>query len=254
MNKFITMILYALVTFSITAVILYFSYKKLKTDKQIMKAFRIGTIITLIIHYSDFFKELIVNGKIVLTDNLLLIVYPCNLIMWLCVFLSFFNDTNSKVFKIVSEFVSFGGLLCAFLGVILNANYCNNPDLTDFGIFKGLLSHNTMIYSQVLLIVTKRVKLSALRNFFTSTFGVLLMMAFGLYDRLLDILFEVNPSDYNAAMFLFSVPFDSMPWATFPVMMAVGLSVIFVVLNVLELIIYKKGNRWFNKKDLGLKF
>lgn len=225
--------------------------KKIKEEKTKRLILLICSILTVLVHYSSILYHLIAEGDattvIVQNPQYLLPIYPCNVVMWLCIIVALIKDSKSKVFVVLSEFITFFGILSGIIGMSLNFDFIANPTFLDFDVTKGMLSHSFLILNCVLFPVFGYVKISTPRNMLSVLIGVVLLWLIGSYNNLTFGLLTDYPLTSINSMFLVCSPFDGVDWLTFYPIVGIMLIIYFIFFNVFELIAFKKGNRWFNK-------
>ena len=139
-------ILYIAISGSLTALLLILATRLLKSQRQKNGFLKLFAVLTVLLHYSDIWVEFFRTGGTACVSSVhILPVYPCNVMMWMLLIAALMKDKQSLLFRMLSEFCFYGGILCGVLGIVLNENFDNNPTLTDYGVLKGLLSHSTML-------------------------------------------------------------------------------------------------------------
>ena len=111
-----THILYMLISALISAGILVFLYIKVKDEGKKTLALRIMALVTVAIHYSSLWVDFFASGSLTIAPSHLLPIHPCNVCMWLLLAVSYIKNRESRIFKIMAEFVFWGGLVCGSIG------------------------------------------------------------------------------------------------------------------------------------------
>lgn len=239
-----THILYMVISAILTIATLILAYTLVKKEEEKEIFLKYVAIITVILHYSSIWVEFFGNGGS--TDGLegshLLPIYPCHIMMWMLFIVSFIKNKTGKVFTVLAEATFWIGIVCGTIGILLNENYSNTPTLADWSIFKGLLSHSTLLLGCIYLVVGKFIKIRVF-NVVSSAIGLLIFIIDGLFANWL---YAVCGLDEVNAMYLLHSPFESMPWLS-PILMGfAGLSLLFLGLSLYELS-FKKEDRWYSK-------
>jgi hypothetical protein len=182
--------------------------------------------------------------EVVVGSELLLPIYPCHILMWMTLITGFMKNKNSKVFVWLSSFAFYGGVVCASIGILFNENYLANPDITDYGILKGLLSHSTMLLSALYLFVMKYVKIDFIENFKGIVLGLVFLIVDGL---IVNSLFEVFRLPEVNAMYLLNPPYPDFPYINVFSIGIISIFLSFVILNIMELVMLKKEERFLYK-------
>jgi hypothetical protein len=169
----------------LTALLLYVAVKFLKEQRHKNLILKLSAVITVLIHYSDLLVEYLKNnGEAIAGKTYLLPVYPCNIVMWMLLVLAFIENKNGTVFRVLAEFCFVIGTVCGVIGILLNENFADNPTLLDYSIFKGLLSHSTMLFGCIYLYVGRYVKFGIF-NTVSMFFGFSVFVICGIAVNLL---------------------------------------------------------------------
>lgn len=242
----INLSLYNLITFVIIFVIMKICIKKITKDSTKDFVLKFVSVLVVIIHYSslyvDFFSN---NGEAMIENNMILPVYPCNIIMWLLLIVAFTKNKESKTYKSLSEFTFIGGTLCGLIGVLFNINFLNNPDFLDYDILKGLISHTVMIFGTIFLYVFDYVKLEVSRTMKSILNGLVLFSLCGLAINVLFAIFDIPSVN---AMFMLEPPLPNVPFFNFFTIGLLGLILSFIGLNIFENFTLPKEQRWLSDK------
>ncbi|MBQ8319407.1 MAG: hypothetical protein IJX81_00835 [Clostridia bacterium] len=240
----LTHILYMLISAVLSALLLSAAYVWIKKDVQKTLFLKVVATVTVILHYSGIWVEFFGNGGSTagLEGSHLLPIYPCHIMMWLLFVTAFIKNKQSFAFRTLAEFCFWGGIVCGTIGILLNENYSSTPDLRDWSILKGLLSHSTLLIGCIYMRVGSFMKIRVY-NTLSVVIGLMLFIVDGLFANWLYAvcgLPEVN------AMYLLYSPFPSMPWLSPMLMGAVGVSVLLAGLALYELH-FPKEERWYFK-------
>ncbi len=230
-------ILYMVISGVLTAVLLLLAWKFLKKQEQKDQLLKFFAILTVLIHYSDIWVDYFTNnGQVQIASIYILPVYPCNVVMWMLLVAALMRRKERLPFQMLGEFCFYIGTLCSVLGILLNANFDNNPTLADYSILKGLLSHSTMLVGCLYMMTGGYIRVRFF-NAVSVTAGLLTFVLCGIgVNRLYDH-FGMEAPD---GMFLRSNPY--LPVS--PVWPGIGaILLMFLVLGLLELRKKKKEKR-----------
>lgn len=245
MSPFLILTIYNLVTFVLMFFLMILCKRVIKKEKTKDIVLKCISIAVVIIHYSSLYVDYFKNqGSAYIESNMILPVYPCNIIMWLLLIVSLMKKKESKVYKSLSEFTFLGGTICGLIGVLFNINFLNNPNLLDYDIFKGLFSHSVMIFGTIYLFVFNYVELEVVRTTKSILNGLVLFTICGL---VINILFKVFNIPSVNAMFMLEPPFENMPFINFFTIGLTGIIIVFIGLNVYENFALPKEKRWLYK-------
>lgn len=245
------------IVLSITAV--FVAKKTAKTDKTKRIWIIVCACGTVFVHYSSLIYHAI--GHAVAPDqittvleflqcnpNLVLPIYPCNVVMWLCLILAFLPKKDGKTYRFLVNFCFIFGVVSAVVGLAANGDYFNESVAKDYDICKSAVAHAFMLTNVLLLPVFGYFKLDTIKNTINVTIGVVLMAIIGLIDDV--IVLVVGGSDlmkaYNA-MFLLKSPIDGIPFLTFYILGPIFVVATFGILTLIETIKLPKEERWYSK-------
>ena len=163
--------------------------RKENTKDIVLKSVSIAVVL---IHLSSLYVDFFTNkGESVIEDNILLPIYPCNIIMWLLVIVAFMKNKTSKLFNTLAQFTFIVGTVAGVIGVLVNFNFLNNPSLADYDVFKGLLSHWVMIFGTIYIFVFKYIKLEVVNTTKSVFWGLVLFASIGAIINTLFFIFEI---------------------------------------------------------------
>jgi len=145
--------------------------------------------------------------------------------MWMLLIASLIKNKKSAIFRVLAEFCFYGGIVCGVIGILLNANFDSTPTLADYYVLKGMLSHSTMLFGCIYMLVGKFIKIRVF-NALSVTFGLASFVVCGLIVNGLYSIFGMQSPD---GMFLYSNPY-------FPVSpMILGVLAVIILFGVLAL-------------------
>ena len=224
--------------------------KNEKTKKLILM---VAPIITIVCHYSSLVYHYFLNDSAFTylrhNPNLILPIYPCNVVMWSALIIGFMKDRESKLYKLLVDYVFWFGIISTLVGMFANVDFIRNPTLADFDITKGIVAHATLLFNVLLLPVFGNVRIDLKRNMKSMLISVLGMYVIGLYCNLIfktlvsdDLAYQVN------SMFILHSPFEGVDFLTYPTIAVIAIAMYFISFHIAELIAYKNGDRWYNRK------
>ena len=208
--------------------------------------FLVAPLITIAVHYSTLLYRLLTNGDAVgylgETPNLLLPIYPCNLVMWCCLIYGFFKNRTGKVALLLSDYMFWFGLFACLAGMFANVDFILDPDLTNYEVTKSILAHATMLFNVLLIPVLGHLRPSFRRNMTNMVIAVIVMYAVGVYCNLI---FEALVSAEEAydvnSMFIIHSPFEGIPFLRYPVIALIALMIYLTVFSIMAAIRRAKG-------------
>ena len=202
--------------------------------------FLVAPLLTVAVHYSSFFYHLLFTGAGIAylgdTPNLILPIYPCNVVMWCALFYGLLRNKDSKWALLLSDYIFWFGLVSTLVGMFANVDFINNPTLADYENFKSIAAHATLLFNVLLLVPFNYVKTDVKRNITSIVISIFVMAAIGGYCNLVfralaseEMAYEVN------SMFLLHSPFDGLDFLTSPIIALIAIPIylaIFVICNL----------------------
>ena len=146
-------------------------------------------------------------------------------------------------FKILAEFVFYAGIICGIVGILLNENYVGSVGLSDYGVFKGLLSHSTMLLGSIYILVGGFIKIRVF-NVISVACGLVIFFIDGV---IMNFIYDFFRDEQANSMYLQEAPFESMPWLNTGFIGIAGVLITFIVSAIYEQIALKKEERWYFK-------
>lgn len=216
----------------------------LKTDRAKDLFLKTVALAVIFVHFSPLYMDYLRNGEAKVADNMLFPVYPCNLAMWLLLIYAFISEKDRPAATVIGEFTFYLGMVGGIIGIAANVNYANTPDLGDWGIFAGLLSHSVMLLGCLWLLVGAYIRIRV-RN----TLSVLIGLAIMLLDGFLIIqIFRSAGLTPPNSMFLLGVPFENLKWLNTAKIGVIAITVTFIFTLAYELLALPADRRTFSKK------
>ena len=232
-------ILYIVISAVLTALLLYLVNAHAKDEKMKNRILKFTAIITVVIHYSNLWVDYFTTGGATIENNQILPIYPCNVVMWMLLVASLLQNKKRLLFQILSEFCFYGGVICGVLGIVLNTNFDNNPTLADYDILKGLLSHSTMLFGCLYMLVGKFMKIRVF-NAVSVAAGLITFVLCGIGVNALYEHFGMEAPD---GMWLRSNPYLPIPPLVLGLLFVV---VLFFVLHLWDMRLPEE-ERWYKK-------
>ena len=211
----------------------------------------VAPLVTILFHYSMLFYHLFVTGDALWclgeTPNLILPMYPCNVVMWCCLFYGLLSNKECKLGRLLSDYIFWFGILSTLVGMFANVDFIENPTLSDFEVTKSIIAHATLLFNVLLIPVLGYLRPSFSRNLLNMTIAVVAMYVIGLYCNLVfgalaspEVAYDQN------AMFILHSPFEGLPFLRYPLIATLGLLLYCVVFTVCDILTTPRGSRWFD--------
>ncbi len=238
------LIIYYLISLLISCIILNICHKKIKTESTKDLILKIVTFTTVLLHYSDIWYSYFTTGVAEVNSSHLFAIYPCHIMMWISVIYAFCIKKDSTIGHIFADFMFYVGFFCGTIGIVVNEIYLSTPDITDYYVLKGLLSHSTLLFGCLYVFVMKYVKINTLQNLKSVVVGLLVFIIDGIFIINLFRLFDLDAPN---AMYLLEAPFEDLPFINTATIGIAGVIMVVIISTILELIFLPKEEVWINK-------
>ena len=227
--------------------------KKKHTQSVILVS---AAVFTILFHYSTFLLKLVSFGDAMeylrATPNLILPIYPCNVVMWSALIFALLREKHSKVGMFFSDYLFWFGIFSTLVGMFANVDFINNPTLADYENVKSIAAHATLLFNVLLLPIFGYVKIDVKRNIKSIIISVFVMAGIGCYCNLVYHALVSKEAAYDVnSMFLLHSPFEGLDFLTYPVISLAALPIYFSVFLLCDVIAHKKGERFFDRKKNG---
>ena len=237
--------LFMAVSAAAIAVILVIASRLLKTQRAKDVMLRLTALSVVAVHISPLYADFLKTGEARVAETMLFPIYPCNLAMWFLLIYAFLTERRGAVARTLGEFTFYLGIVGGIIGIAANINYANTPDLGDWSIFAGLLSHSVMLLGCLWLLAGGYIQIRV-RN----TLSVFIGMALMLLDGFLIIrLYRHAGLEPPNSMFLLGVPFEGFEWLDTMTIGVLAIAVAFLIAWIYELLALPAVQRTFAKKQ-----
>ena len=241
-----------LILIVIIGVGVWLSKKLVKNERSKDIILIVSAFFTVFCHYSSLLYHHFLDGTAMEylkhNPNLILPIYPCNVVMWSCVIYALLKNKKSPVGEFLCDYIFWFGIVSTLVGMFANVDFIRNPTLADFDVTKGIISHATLLFNVLLLPIFGRVKVDIKKNMIHIIISILLMLIIGLYCNLVfytlvseEMAYEVN------SMFLIHSPFAGIEFLTYPIIALIAIPLYFGLFAICEMFAYKKGERFYNR-------
>ena len=137
------LIIFNCILLLIISIGLFFCKKYIKTEKAKNLVLLLSAILTIVCHYSSFIYLNITNGATIQylkeNPNLLLPIYPCNVVMWGCLIYGLMKNKESKGAMFLADYLFWFGIFSTLVGMFANVDFINNPSLKDYEVTKSIV-------------------------------------------------------------------------------------------------------------------
>ncbi len=246
------LIIFNFISLLIVSAGLIFCKKRIKKKSHKNLFLLLSAVLTILCHYSTFLYLYVTNGAVIeylkSTPNLLLPIYPCNVVMWGCLIYGLMKNKESKAAVFLADYLFWFGIVSTLVGMFANVDFINNPTLKDYEVTKSILAHVTLLFNVLLIYVFGHVKVNLIKNMTHMIIAVVMMYAIGLYcNKVFEVLVSAEEAYSTNSMFILHSPFPTIPFLIYPIISLCALVLYFGIFSICELFVYPKGNRWFNR-------
>lgn len=235
----ILILLFSAIAIAVSLILLC---KFVKTEEKKNLVLKIFAVLTVVIHISSLWVSYFTDGTPEVDTSILIPTYPCHISMWLLMILAFKKNKKDLTFKILSEITFYLGTIGGVFGIVLNFSYAGNPNLGDWNVLQGFLSHDTLIAGSLYLLFGSYMKIRV-NNMIGIVSGLL---GIGVYGwAMIGLHYAFGISSPNC-MALLEPIYPSMPWINPYTISGVAIVVLFAFTVIYEYFALKPNERWYN--------
>ena len=240
------LVIFNCILIAIIAFGLWLIKKYVKTERTKNIILIAAAIVTIVFHYSSFIFKLLSGSDAIEylaeTPNLILPIYPCNVVMWSALIFALLKNKRSRVGSFFADYLFWFGVISTLVGMFANVDFINNPTLADYENFKSITAHATLLFNILLLPLFDYIKIDVRRNITNIIISIFVMAAIGSYCNLIfhALVSESAAYDVNS-MFLIHSPFAGIEILTYPVIALIAVPIYLAVFFACDFCIHKKG-------------
>lgn len=241
---------FALIAIIAIGLLLVKKYVKGERGKDIMLI--VSALFTVLCHYSSLLYHQILDGTameyLCENPNLILPIYPCNVVMWSCVVYGFIKNKESRLGRFLADYIFWFGIVSTLVGMFANVDFIRNPTLADYDVTKGIVAHATLLFNVLLLPIFGRIRVNLKSNMIHILVSIVMMLVIGLYCNLVFLALVSEEMAYHVnSMFLIHSPFEGIEFLTYPIISLIAIFLYFILFAVCEMFAYKKGERFYDR-------
>ena len=219
--------------------------KYVKRERTKNLIFCVAAVFTILFHYSTLGFKLLTGGNAMEylrdTPNLILPIYPCNVVMWSALIFAFLKNKKSRLGKFFADYLFWFGIISTLVGMFANVDFINNPTLADYNNFKSIAAHATLLFNVLLLPIFGHIKINIKRNLLNIIISIFVMAAIGFYCNLVFYVLVSAEAAYDVnSMFLIHSPFEGLDFLTYPVIALIAVPIYFAVFVICGRIFQRK--------------
>lgn len=247
----VILLLFNILLLLIICIILFMCKKYIRTNNWKNRVLLISASVTIIVHYSSFIYYCFLGDSAVLTylksnPNLVLPIYPCNVVMWSALIFGLIKNKEAKVSKYLADYLFWFGLVSNLVGMFANVDFINNPTLKNYEVTKSILAHATLLFNVLLIYVFGYIKVDFIKNMKNILISIGIMFVIGLYCNLIFmVLVSIEEAHNINSMFILHSPFSGVPFLIYPVIALVAIILYGILFTILETCKYRFEERWY---------
>ena len=247
-----SLILFNSILIVLIAVGLWFVKKYAKKERHQNVILFVAALCTILFHYSTFIYKLLAGDNAMeylsQTPNLILPIYPCNVVMWSALIFALLKNKKSRVGEFFADYLFWFGIISTLIGMFANVDFINNPTLSDYANVKSIGAHATLLFNVLLLPMFGYTKTNVKRNITNIIISIFVMAIIGAYCNLVftALVSEAAAYDVNS-MFLIHSPFEGIEFLTYPVISLISIPIYLTIFTVCDLFAHKKICFYDNK-------
>lgn len=199
---------YIFISLLLTVAFLFFGKKFLKTQKYKDIYLKFWAVLTVFLHLSPLWIEYLNGETPIARDNMLFPIYFCNLTMYFLMVVSLWGNKKTKVFKYIAIIAAYAGVFGSLISLFYPDYYLGDQTMFEWGVFKSMLSHSTMLVGSLYLFVGKYFKAEFKNSY---VFGIGLLF-FGLIGVIVNAVFESAGLHDPNSMYLSRPPIEEVPF------------------------------------------
>lgn len=248
----ITLVIFNIILMLIIAALLVAVKKWFKSERAVRVLLLAAPIVTILFHYSSFLYHSVFMGAgieyLSENPNLILPIYPCNVVMWCALIYGLISNKESKFALLLSDYIFWFGIASTFVGMFANVDFIMNPTLSDYEVTKSIIAHATLLFNVMLIPVFGLLRPSFFRNMVNMIISVLAMYVIGIYCNLvLSALASPEFAYDKNSMFIIHSPFEGVPFLRYPIIALAGLLIYLIIFTVYDIVTSPRGSRWYNR-------
>lgn len=224
---------YIAISLALTALLLWLPFRFIKSQKYKDIYLKVWAIATFFLHISPLWIAFLNGDPAIAADNVLFPIYFCNMSMYLLVIVALWGDKKTKFFNHIATVVAYAGAFGALISLFYPDYYLNSTNsIFEWGVFKSMLSHSTMLIGSLYLFVGGYFKVNRY-NVVTYSIGLLFFGAVGL---IVNGIFAAAGLNAPNAMYLQHAPIEDVPFLNVYVIAALMVLLVFGISYTYEFV------------------
>ena len=216
------LIVFNFILIAIIVVGLWLVKKYVKSERGQNIVLGCAAIFTILFHYSQMLFKLFGGCDVIAylneTPNLLLPIYPCNVVMWSALIFAGLKNKCSRLGTFLGDYLFWFGIVSTLIGMFANVDFILNPTLADYANVKSIGAHATLLFNVLLLPLFGYITTNVKRNLTSIVIAIVVMGAIGGYCNLIFRVLASKETAYDInSMFWIHSPFEGVEFLTYPV-------------------------------------
>lgn len=254
----VTLVIFNVILILVIAVLLALAKRWALSERAKRMLLLISPIVTVLFHYSSFLYHSVFTGAgieyLKETPNLLLPIYPCNVVMWCALIYGLMPEKRSRAALLLSDYIFWFGIASTLVGMFANVDFIVNPTLADYEVTKSIVAHATLLFNVMLIPTFGYLRPDFFRNMRNMIISVIGMYVIGLYCNLIFSALVSPEKAYDVnSMFIIHSPFEGVPFLRYPIIAAAALVIYLVIFTVCDIVTAPHGKRWYNRALAALR-
>lgn len=198
---------YIFISLFFTVFFLVIGKKFIKKQKYKDIYLKFWAVLTVFLHLSPLWIAHLKGETAVAVDNMLFPIYFCNLTMYFLMLVSLWGNKETIIFKYLAIIAGYAGVFGALISLFYPDYYLGASSMFEWGVFKSMLSHSTMLIGSLYLFVGNYFK-TEFKNSYVFGVGLLFYGFIGIIVNKIFAAADLNPRN---AMYLQGPPIPEVP-------------------------------------------
>ena len=223
---------YIATSLAITALLLWLPFRFIKSQKYKDIYLKVWALATFFLHISPLWIAFLNGQPAIAADNVLFPIYFCNMSMYLLVVVAFWGNKKTKFFGYISTVVAYAGAFGALISLFYPDYYLHGTTIFEWGVFKSMLSHSTMLIGSLYLFVGGYFKV----NRYNTIIYAIGLLFFGAAGLIVNSIFAAAGLNAPNAMYLQHPPIEDVPFLNVYVIAALMVLLVFAISYTYEVV------------------
>jgi len=233
---------YIFVSLAFTILMVWWPTRYIKQQKHKDIYLKTWAWLTVFLHLSPLWVDFLKGSTPVAADSMLFPIYFCNMSMYFLVIVAIWGNKKTKTFNRLATVAAYAGVFGALISLFYPEYYVHGGSMFEWGVFKSMLSHSTMLIGSLYLFVGGYFKIDKF-NVVTYFIGLLFIGLIGIIVNATFALAGLNPPN---AMYLQHPPLADVPFLNVFVIAAMMLVLVFAISSTVVYFRKKQSHKDLN--------